>query len=152
MFILFYTLQNLWSFYFELWVLLMCGGLSLEIWGYSASHWKIATRVGRSIKWTSSATIFFFQPQPFKLKPLSGFVTNFVEGLGVMACSSNPNVSSSTNNPLQHVQAMIAAPVLIIHTTFTWKWGFGKSKFYCCWWANYCYNALRRLVETKSST
>jgi hypothetical protein len=31
---------------------------------------------------------------------LSGFVANFVEGSGVMACSLNPNVSSSTNNPL----------------------------------------------------
>lgn len=31
---------------------------------------------------------------------MSGFVANFVEGLGVMACSSNPNVNSSINNPL----------------------------------------------------
>ncbi len=29
-----------------------------------------------------------------------GYVASFVEGLGVMACSLNPNVSSTINNPL----------------------------------------------------
>jgi hypothetical protein len=31
---------------------------------------------------------------------LLGFVSNFVERLGVMACYLNPNVSFTTNNPL----------------------------------------------------
>ncbi len=59
LFILFYTLHNLCSFYFELWVLLMCGGLSLEIWSFPPSHQKITAWVGESIKWTSSSYNFF---------------------------------------------------------------------------------------------
>jgi hypothetical protein len=31
---------------------------------------------------------------------LLGYVASFVEGLRVMACSSNPNVNSNINNPL----------------------------------------------------
>jgi hypothetical protein len=46
---------------------------------------------------------------------LLGFVANFVEGLGVMACSLNPNVSSNTNNPFPTCVGYDSKPMLTIY-------------------------------------
>jgi hypothetical protein len=41
---------------------------------------------------------------------LLGYVANFVEGLGVMGCSSNPNVNSTTKYPLPTCASYDSSP------------------------------------------
>ncbi len=67
-----------------------------------------------------------------------------------MVYSSTPNVSSSTNNPPWACVGYDSNPNVDNLQPLHEDGDFGKSRFCCCCWIDYCCNALGRLMNPKT--